>query len=226
MVRAVLSAAGIAESALRCPPDVPLSADAAVAVHERASVFHNCSGKHAAMLAACGAARWPLDSYQAADHPLQEHVREALESFVGRMEGPLVDGCGVPTFAAPLRSLARGFHSIDGGDEAAAMRAHPFLVGGTGRLDTDLMSVAPAILCKGGAEGLLCLSVGDLGIALKVRDGAARARGPVVIAVLRELGAIDESELRTLPQHAEPIVLGGGRPEGGLRARGTLARRS
>jgi L-asparaginase II len=223
-VRAVLSTAGLEETALRCPPDVPLSLDAARAVKERAPIFHNCSGKHAGMLAACVAAAWPLESYRAPDHPLQVRVRDLMESLVGPMEGPLVDGCGVPTFSASLGALARGFLRIDGGAEAVAMRAHPFLVGGTGRLDTDLMTVAPSILTKGGAEGLVCLSGGGFGIAVKSRDGAARPRGPVVLAVLYELGLIGDAELDALPAHREPAVLGGGEPVGGLRARGSLVR--
>jgi L-asparaginase II len=224
-VREVLSAAGVDERALRCPPDVPLSLEAALGIGVRAPIYHNCSGKHAAMLAACTAAGWPLETYLEPGHPLQVRVRDLVESLAGPVEGPLVDGCGVPTFTAPLRGLALGFLRIDGGDEAAAMRVHPFLVGGTSRLDTDLMSVAPAILSKGGAEGLVCLSAGGLGIAVKSRDGTARSRGPVALAVLRELDLIGDAELEALPQHREPAVLGGGRPVGMLRARGALAGR-
>lgn len=220
-VRAVLADAGLDERALRCPADFPMYLPAVIGVEERAPVYHNCSGKHAAMLAACKASEWPLESYLDVHHPLQKAVVSLIESLIGPVGGPLVDGCGVPTFVAPLRALARGLLAIDGGEEAAAMRAHPFLVAGSERLDTDLMTAAPNVLIKGGAEGLACLSVDELGIAVKARDGAARPRGPAVIAVLEQLGLVPEG---FLPAHREPPVLGGGEPVGFLRARGTVER--
>jgi L-asparaginase II len=221
VVRAVLADAGLDEGALRCPADVPLYLPAVMGVKHRARIYHNCSGKHAAMVAACKASGWPLESYLEDDHPLQVGVRALIETFIGPVGEPLVDGCGVPTYVAPLRALARGLLAIDGGVEAAAMREHPFLVAGTDRFDTDLMTAAPQVLIKSGAEGLACLSVGGFGIAAKARDGAARARGPAVIAVLEQRGLVPEG---LLPLQGEPPVLGGGEPVGVVRARGTLER--
>lgn len=221
-VRAVLRAAGVEEGALECPPDVPMDIDAALVAGTHARVYHNCSGKHAGMLAACKAAGWPLAGYRFPDHPLQERVRALLESALGPLDGPLVDGCGVPTYVAPLRVLARGLVAIDGGVEAHAMRAHPFLVGGSRRLDTELMEAVPAIMIKSGAEGLACLSTGALGIAVKVRDGSARARDPAVMAVLDALELVGPG---VLTHHREMPVMGGGVPVGVARARGTLERR-
>ena len=220
-VRAVLAAGGVDESALRCPSDVPMYLPAVMGVGSRAPVYHNCSGKHAAMLAACTASGWPLTTYRDADHPLQRAVTALVDATVGEISATLTDGCGVPTFVAPLRALARGLLAVDGGTEADAMRAHPFLVAGTERLDTDLMTAKPQVLIKSGAEGLACVSVDGFGIALKARDGAARARGPAVLSVLEQLDAIDGT---LLPQHREPPVLGGGDVVGALRARGSLAR--
>ncbi|HJT37450.1 MAG TPA: asparaginase, partial [Actinomycetota bacterium] len=204
-VRSILDAAGIDETALRCPADVPLYLPAVMGVREKLPVYHNCSGKHAAMLAACTAAGWPLETYREPDHPLQQAVTALVRSAVGEISAALIDGCGVPTFVAPLRALARGLLAIDGGREAEAMRAHPFLVGGTDRLDTDLMAAVPNVLIKSGAEGLACLAVDGVGIALKARDGAARARGPAVLHVLEQLGVVHSD---VLPQHRAPPVLG------------------
>src|SRR5205814_3610985 len=119
-VRAILSQSGLDESALQCPADVPLYLPAVMGIRERAPVFHNCSGKHAAMLAACRASGWPLDTYRDADHPLQRAVTALVEEMVGEIGAMLTDGCGVPTFVGPLRALARGLLTIDGGIEAAA----------------------------------------------------------------------------------------------------------
>ena len=222
-VRAILDAAGVDEDALATPPDVPAYPSAALAVTERARVYHNCSGKHAAMLAACAASDWPLQNYRAPGHPLQQRVMQRIAELTGVAPRPLVDGCGVPTLVAPLAALAKAFMEIDdGGPEQAAMRAHPFLVGGSERLDTDLMSAAPDVLIKSGAEGLACVSAAGYGIALKGRDGGMRFRGPAVLLVLGRLGLIDDATLDVLSKHREVPVFGGGEQVGVVRATGTI----
>jgi L-asparaginase II len=135
---------------------------------------HNCSGKHAGMLAACRAHGWPLHPYRALEHPLQQRVA----SLVGPAE-IAVDGCGVPTFAVPLSRMCEVF-LLTPPRVRAAMAARPELVGGLGGADTDLMRARPGWFAKFGAEGLLCLSDGDVAWTLKVEDGATRALRPVV----------------------------------------------
>lgn len=225
--RAILSAAGLDDGALLCPPEVPFDPPSALAATTVERIYHNCSGKHASMLATCVAAGWPLVDYRAPDHPLQRLVRDDVAARTGIDDPPsLTDGCGVPTFVAPLHALARAFASIDDdGPEAKAMRAHPFLVGGTGRFDTDLMTTVPHALSKAGAEGLGCVAIGDVAIAVKVRDGTARARPPALVHVLRALGEIDDDAVAALAPHAAPPVLGGGEPVGVLRVAGALDRR-
>jgi L-asparaginase II len=142
-------------------------------------VGHNCSGKHAGMLAACRAHGWPLHPYRAAEHPLQQRIAELIGGATA------TDGCGVPTFATTLREaaqlLTRAPQRI-----RAAMRARPELVGGSkGAVDTDLMRLRDGWIAKGGAEGLFCAAHADgRGIALKVEDGAFRAIGPALAHVL------------------------------------------
>ena len=150
---------------------------------------HNCSGKHAGMLAACRANGWPLHPYRSLEHPLQQRIVE----LVG--DRPVaVDGCGVPTFAATLADcaelLTRTPQRI-----RDAMRARPELVGGsTNATDTDLMRLRDGWIAKGGAEGLFCAAHADgRGLALKVEDGAYRAIAPALALVL----GIDE--LREVP---------------------------
>jgi L-asparaginase II len=221
-VRAMLAAADVGEDALLTPLDVPAYPPAALGVTERRRIYHNCSGKHASMLATCAAAGWPLQDYRAPDHPLQQRITALIADMTGTEPRLLVDGCGVPTTVAPLQAIARAFLAIDdGGPETIAMRAYPFMVGGSERLDTDLMAAAPSVLIKSGAEGLACVSVGGLGVALKSRDGfASRFRGPAVIHVLDELGVAEVA----LPEHRAVPVLGGGQPVGSVRATGTLTR--
>jgi L-asparaginase II len=148
---------------------------------------HNCSGKHAGMLAACRAHGWPLHPYRLPDHPLQRRVAELV--------GPAdvaVDGCGVPTFAMPLSRMCEVFLRTPERIRAA-MAARPELVGGEGADDTALMQARPGWFAKRGAEGLLCASDGDVAWTLKVEDGATRALRPA-------LGQLfDLDELREVP---------------------------
>jgi L-asparaginase II len=99
-----------------------------------------------------------------------------------------------------------------------AMVAEPYLVAGRDRLDTAVMEVAPTVVVKVGAEGLVCAAVlGEgTGVAVKVSDGTARAAGPALIEALRQLGVLDDVQVEKLRAHARPDVLGGGRPVGEL----------
>lgn len=141
---------------------------------------HNCSGKHAGMLAACRAHRWRLHPYRDRVHPLQRRIAELLGG-----DHLAIDGCGVPTFSTNLAGaaalLTRTPRRI-----SDAMRARPELVGAEhGALDTDLMRLRDGWIAKGGAEGLFCAAHADgRGIALKAEDGANRALGPALALVL------------------------------------------
>jgi L-asparaginase II len=160
---------------------------------------HNCSGKHAGMLALCRAHGWPSAGYRRPDHPVQEACRaahcEAAEVTAHELaEG--IDGCGVVTFALPLGRMAHAFARLDAlpgfAPVARAMRAHPDLVGGPNGADYVLMRDAPGWLAKGGAEGLVLASGPPgscLGVALKAEDGATRPLGPALAAFLAPLGA-------------------------------------
>jgi L-asparaginase II len=145
---------------------------------------HNCSGKHAGMLAACRARGWPLRGYRLRDHPLQRRLADEL----GPNLGEAVDGCGVPVYALALRDsaalLTRAHPRV-----ADAMRARPDLVGGHGADDTALMRALPGWIAKRGAEGLVCAASPDgLGVALKVEDGNPRGLRPATGAFLGALG--------------------------------------
>jgi L-asparaginase II len=223
----VLAAGGLAEDDLSCPPEYPLgefamrSVVAAGGAPERVTM--NCSGKHAAMLRTCLAAGWPTAGYLAAAHPLQVALRAAVEELATEpVTQAGVDGCGAPVFALSLRGLARAFSRLvdaaAGSPErqvADAMRAHPGLVGGTGRDVTALMAGTPDVLAKDGAEGVYAAAVPGAGaVAVKIADGAARARMPVLVSGLRRLGVTGDA----LEALAEVPLLGGGERVGAVRA--------
>ena len=159
-------------------------------------IYHNCSGKHAGMLATCRARGWRTNGYRLKGHPLQEAILEdvAAAAEVRRDEvQTAVDGCGVVCFALPLERVAFMFSRLEtrtGGPEvAAAMRAHPRLVGGEGRPDTDLMESVAGWVAKGGAEGLLCAAGPDgVGVALKSADGSFRPLRAALALILEQVG--------------------------------------
>ncbi|MES1247103.1 MAG: asparaginase [Actinomycetota bacterium] len=145
---------------------------------------HNCSGKHAGMLALCRAHGWPTQGYREPHHPVQRACAAAHAEAADVDEAELatgVDGCGVVTFALPLERMAFAFATLPSLAQAQriadAMRAHPELVGAEDGADVLLMrSDQGAFVAKGGAEGLLCavdLATGT-GYALKCEDGASR----------------------------------------------------
>ncbi len=229
VVRRTLSAAGLDESALGCPPMLPLSEPAAHALLRAGGAASrltmNCSGKHAAMLATCVAQGWPTSDYLDPQAPVQRAVTRALERLAGEpVRHVAVDGCGAPQHALTLRGLARAFAALATGDgacrrTAAAMTARPDLVGGTGRPVTDLIAGIPGLVAKDGAEGVFAAALPDgSGVAVKVADGAARAAVPVLVAGLRALAVEGE----VLERLATTPVLGGGVPVGELRPAAAL----
>jgi L-asparaginase II len=222
-VRHILAAAGLDAGVLACPPDLPLSIPDRDAVLRSGGgpepILMNCSGKHAGMLATCVANGWPLDTYLDPKHPLQAAIADAVSELAGEpIAATGVDGCGAPVFAFSLTALARAFQRLVQAERGTRerrvsdeMRAHPELVAGTRADDTVLMSAVPGLLAKGGAEGVVAVAVENLGaVALKIEDGAMRARTPVLLSALRRLGV-------RAPAMAE-LILGGGEPVGEVRA--------
>jgi L-asparaginase II len=185
-VRSLLAKAPATEDDLECGPagDPP----------ER--IKHNCSGKHAGMLALCRARGWDAAGYRLAEHRCQRTMLAEVAAAAGLAEHDVavaVDGCGVSTFAVPLDRMALAFArlaQIEGGDRVTrAMRAWPELIRGSKAPDTQLMRALRGWVAKGGAEALFCAATSDgLGVALKVEDGSARAVAPAVAALLADLG--------------------------------------
>ncbi|MET8253552.1 asparaginase [Micromonospora sp. NPDC005197] len=225
-VGALLDRAGLDASALHCPPDLPVGAAAREAVLRAGGgpsrVQMNCSGKHSGMLLTCEAAGWPRDGYWRPEHPLQQGLRAAIEEFTGEQAAAVgVDGCGAPVLAVSLTGLAGAYLRLVGAEPgsaprtvADAMRAHPEIVGGTQADDTRLMRGVPGLLAKVGAEGVFAVGLPGVGaVALKIDDGADRARMPVLVSALRRLGV----DAPVLAEYAEVPLFGGGVPVGAVR---------
>jgi L-asparaginase II len=185
----------------------------------------NCSGKHAGMLATCVAAGWPTSGYRDPSHPLQTALRSTIEELAGEpVTATVVDGCGAPMFAISLTGLARAFSTLAVAEIGTperrcveAMRAYPELVGGHDRDVTDVMRGVPGLVAKDGAEGVYAAALSDgRAAAVKIDDGAARARLPVLLAALRELD-VPGLDAPGLAHLAATPVLGHGEPVGEVR---------
>lgn len=229
-VRSVLEKADLDPGLLLCGAHPPLDPEAARALREAGEepdrLHNNCSGKHAGMLAVCRAMGWPVGSYLEFDHPLQARIHRTVAELAGVPVAAVhraVDGCGAPTFLLAVREMAGAFGRLAAADRSRgddrsravgrildAMAAHPEMVAGTGRLDSDLLSVTGgSVVAKTGAEGVFCAVLRERGegLALKVGDGAKRAQDVALVELLRRAGVLDRNSVRRLERHGRPEVL-------------------
>jgi L-asparaginase len=171
---------------------------------------HNCSGKHAAFLATCRRLGWSTEGYLQPEHPLQLEIRKRVAELLALPAEELLvarDDCGAPTLQLQLAQMALLFAHLGAGTQpdlerlSRAMLAHPDLVAGEGRFDTELMRLGLGqVLSKGGAEGIQCLSrVGEgMGVAIKVEDGSSRAKHAVALELLEQLDWLTPGTLEEL----------------------------
>jgi L-asparaginase II len=235
----MLARAGNGVADLRCGTHAPGHYEVRGEVPPRppySPLAHNCSGKHAGMLAACSLHGHDKGAYLEFDHPVQRSIRAAVAEVAGVDEGALpvgIDGCSAPNYALPLAALAQAFAWLAAAGDAAAceirdaMRGHPAMVSGTGRSDAMLMQAGRGDwIAKIGAEGVQAIGVASrrLGIAIKVADGSRRALYPAIVAVLDALGLLDDAQRDALSALAAPpianvrgIVTGGTTSVLGLR---------
>ena len=229
LARAMLARAGAGEQDLVCGPHSSLAESVAKAMAARGEkptkAHNNCSGKHAGMIAVGRHAGWGSDGYHVPSHPVQRRCLVEVARWTGIPVDGIphgTDGCGVPSFAVPLAAMAAAYARLGAaaaGDDVpsvpaasvaaarrlvAGVRAHPFLLAGSTRLDTELLEVTHGrVIAKVGAEGVYSAVIPDmrLGLALKVEDGATRAAGPALLALLDQIapGAVPDLEGQRVP---------------------------
>jgi L-asparaginase II len=218
-VRSLLARGGLREEQLGCGPHAPFDGETRKQLLRSGSkpgrVHNNCSGKHTGFLHLAAACGDDLAGYLDPDCRSQREVAAAVAAMAG-LELPLptgLDGCGAPTFVLPLLALARSFCRLANPTglppvRAAACRtildaagSAPELVAGEQRLCTALLRQWPGrCFAKNGAEGVYAVALlpdpqrprwpGALGIAIKIDDGNERGYQPVLVDLLRWLGAL------------------------------------
>jgi L-asparaginase II len=217
----ILEKAAVSAESLACGPHAPFDDDARRELDEAGlapgRLHNNCSGKHAGMMMLARAHGWDPEGYHRPEHPVQHRLLSEVARWTRMPEEAIAtgtDGCGVVCFALPLRQMALSFATFAAAVRAGerspsvvfqAMTAHPEMVAGERRLCTELMRQGGGrLFAKVGAEGVYCVGVpgAELGIALKVEDGAARAVAPAILGVLRELDLISEDDYGALHPHA------------------------
>lgn len=172
---------------------------------------YNCSGKHAGMLAVCQNFNWSTGDYLERNHPVQKLILSKIAEILKMPPEEFIfahDDCGAPTYLMELERMAALYARLASGDRLdleriiRAMTHHPELISGEGMFDTQLMELTEGqIVAKSGAEGVLCIGrIGEgMGLAIKVTDGAKRAKHATAIHVLKQLGWIgpDIAEILT-----------------------------
>jgi L-asparaginase II len=151
-------------------------------------------------------------------------VKAAIEDLAGiglAEEACGIDGCSIPTWAVPLKSLAHAFARFGSGHGLAPARAKaaarlrsacaakPYHVAGSGRFATVAMErLGEKLFVKSGAEGVFCgaLPGAGLGIAVKCDDGAGRAAEAVMAALIMRCMRLDDEARALLDGFARPTL--------------------
>lgn len=233
-VARILARIGLDEGALQCGPQLPGNDEARFALRVEgrppARIHNNCSGKHAGFLALARHLGDDPAEYLAEGSLAQRHVRAAVRDMAEVEDFEVttaIDGCSAPTFRLPLTGLATVFARVanPGGLEAprraacerlvAAVRAHPELVAGSRRrFCTDLLrATGGRVFPKVGAEGVYAVGVpadagplGGVGLAVKMDDGGARGLHALVVALLRRLEIVTDTEVAALSAWRSPVL--------------------
>ncbi len=225
LAASVLEAEGLDESAMKCPTAWPARTQD-LRIHLEAGkaetrLAFNCSGKHAAFLAASRTNGWRLATYLERSHPLQQVIMDVITEYCGEEPAVVgVDGCGAPAPALSLTGLARGFSALAASTSRRdaevhaftvnqAMLDYPWAVHGQGEANTLVLEEL-GLTAKLGAEGVLVVGAPDgTAVAVKVLDGSSRATNLVALSLLAARGVIELDALGPVLRKIVKPITGG-----------------
>lgn len=210
---------GIGENGLVCASSYPLDNDMRDSLirsgENKSRIYHNCSGKHLGLLAYSQMKGLPLAGYENPNHPVQQEILSTIAYMSDLSKDEIIlstDGCGLPVFALPLQALATAYMKLACPDRiedeptrravekiTQTMNSHPFMVAGSGRVDTLLLQ-DNNIVAKGGFKGVYCFGLKKerLGIAFKVLDGSEEEWGYIAESILDQLGYDNRATIDSL----------------------------
>jgi len=223
-VKSILDKIGLGPENLKCGIQTPIGLPESVPEPEKrfTVLHHNCSGKHAGMLALAKFKNLSFDDYLSPSHPVQQIITGTISEICNYPVGKIgigIDGCSAPVHALPLYNMAYGFARLVTPNSFPSARAqavssvfmammdHPEMVGGSDRFDTVIAETpGEKIVAKAGAEGLECFALPDRkwGAAVKIIDGSKRALFPVTVELIYKLGVRSRSE--ALSKFHRPVI--------------------
>lgn len=218
-LESILRKTNIREDELHCCPNYPLNEDAKAqrlrGNEEKRRIFHNCSGKHAGLIALSKHMGWDPETYYRPEHPVQQEIVDAIAYFADVPKeriGMGIDGCGLPIFAMPLKSIALSYLKLACPDLiqdketrhaaeriAKLMNENPNMIADTKFVCSTLLK-DPNLTAKGGAKGVYGIGLRKerIGISLKVSDGSEQVWPSIIASILESLGYSNQNTIDSL----------------------------
>lgn len=235
VLRELLEIGQLSEDLLKCPASMPLHAETRVKFRQEGisprPLFHNCSGKHLGYLLSLKAQKGSLEKYL---EPTGEHFVPLTNLLGGLLNRPpssfpvTTDGCRIPNYAMSGFEMASLYRSLavpkgvdlhsNGAADLKAMLSnygdlqrifvnYPELVGGTGRVDTNIMlgnvvvlNFTEKLVAKQGADGLLAIGIPanpkypyGIGILIKLASGFVEKYMEMIVQELfKQLSLVED----------------------------------
>ena len=215
VIRHWLLKLGLSTENLECGGHWPTNQNAAHELIKKnnsySAIHNNCSGKHTGFLADALALEVDTKNYIQLQHPVQKEVKKLIENFCSYQidnNSIAIDGCSIPTYFMPLKSLALGmarFADIDNSQTELStakqiifnsIQQNPFYLAGQDRYCTLMTTeLGENGFVKIGAEGVIMASLpkNKLGIVIKSEDGASRSTELAMTWVLKQLNILSEN---------------------------------
>ncbi len=218
---------GFKENQLICGPHLPYneqaSQDMLIRQRKPTAFCNNCAGKHSGLITTCLHLHESIEGYGHYEHPAQKRLRSVLSETlqVDHFKMPHgIDGCGIPTYAVPLQSMAVGMSTFINSKIASsrklaaerilsAVANNPFYLSGSDNFATEVIQKTKGrSIIKGGAEGVFCgvLPEKKIAFAVKAADGAGRAAQVATAAVLLNFGGMTAEEFTSLSKYTQPVI--------------------